>query len=79
MTMTPSAAAASSPPAGPATHGLTFRAKLVLGVCGLVLLTGTVVLWLADQSAQARENGVSSSERLEPAPFSPGGQSNELG
>src|SRR5436305_3398842 len=45
--MTPSAAAA------PATHGLTFRAKLVLGVCGLVLLTGTVVLWLAHRSAQA--------------------------
>jgi sigma-B regulation protein RsbU (phosphoserine phosphatase) len=46
--MTPSPAAASSP-----AHGLTFRAKLVLGVCGLVLLTGTFVLWLAHQSAQA--------------------------
>src|SRR5437588_10661835 len=50
--MTPSAAA-PSPPAPPTTHGLSFRAKLVLGVCGLVLLTGTVVLWLAHQSARA--------------------------
>ena len=77
--MTPSAAAASSPPAAPVPRGLTFRAKLVLGVCGLVLLTGTVVLWLAHQSAQARENRVSSSEWLELAPFSPGGRSIELG
>src|SRR4051794_14410916 len=51
--MTPSAEAASSPPAAPTTHGLSFRAKLVLGVCGLVLLTGAVVLWLAHQSARA--------------------------
>src|SRR5262245_11597612 len=52
-TMTPSAAAASLAPAAPTTHGLTFRAKLVLGVCGLVLLTGAVVLWLAHRSARA--------------------------
>jgi len=32
---------------------LTFRAKLVLGVCGLVLLTGAVVLWLAQGSSRA--------------------------
>ncbi|HEV3255419.1 MAG TPA: SpoIIE family protein phosphatase [Gemmataceae bacterium] len=50
--MTPSAAT-SSPPAAPTTHGLSFRAKLVLGVCGLVLLTGAVVLWLAHRSARA--------------------------
>lgn len=34
-------------------RGLRFRAKLVLGVCGLVLLTGAVVLWLAQRSASA--------------------------
>src|SRR5436305_12624151 len=45
-------APAPSSPATPA-RGLTFRAKLVLGVCGLVLLTGIVVLWLAHRSAQA--------------------------
>src|SRR6516162_5168228 len=49
--MTPSTAAASLPPAAPTTHALSFRAKLVLGVCGLVLLTGSVVLWLAHRSA----------------------------
>jgi sigma-B regulation protein RsbU (phosphoserine phosphatase) len=32
---------------------LSFRAKLVLGMCGLVLLTGSVVLWLAHRSAKA--------------------------
>src|SRR5262249_46041405 len=31
----------------------SFRAKLVAGVCGLVLLTGAVVLWLAHRSARA--------------------------
>src|SRR5215471_10123568 len=41
-----------SPPAAVA-RGLSFRAKLVLGVCGLVLLTGAVVLWLAHRSARA--------------------------
>ena len=46
-------AAASSPPAEPTRHGLSFRAKLVLGVCGLVLLTGAVVLALAHRSAKA--------------------------
>src|SRR5215472_11062331 len=51
--MTPLPAAASSAPAAPTTHGLSFRAKLVLGVCGLVLLTGAVVLWLAHRSARA--------------------------
>jgi sigma-B regulation protein RsbU (phosphoserine phosphatase) len=39
--------------AAAAAHGLSFRAKLVLGVCGLVLLTGAVVLALAHRSAQA--------------------------
>src|SRR5262245_6674877 len=40
-------------PATPPAPGLSFRAKLVLGVCGLVLLTGAVVLWLAHRSARA--------------------------
>src|SRR5262249_15117584 len=59
--MTPSAAAASSPPAAPPTHGLSFRAQLVLGVCGLVLLTGTVVLWLAHRSARASTEALTGS------------------
>src|SRR5262249_40008845 len=42
-------AAVSSPPAAPATRGLSFRARLVLGVCGLVLFTGTIVLWLTNR------------------------------
>ncbi len=33
------------------TRGLSFRTKLVLGVCGLVLLTGAIVTWLAHRSA----------------------------
>ena len=33
------------------TRGLSFRAKLVIGVCGLVLLTGAAVTWLAHRSA----------------------------
>jgi hypothetical protein len=44
--VSPSSAARSA-------RGLSFRAKLVLGVCGLVLLTGAVVLWLAHRSAKA--------------------------
>jgi serine phosphatase RsbU (regulator of sigma subunit) len=40
--------AAATPP-----RGLGFRTELVLGVCGLVLLTGAVVLWLAHRSARA--------------------------
>jgi sigma-B regulation protein RsbU (phosphoserine phosphatase) len=51
--MTQPPAAASASPAAPTTYGLSFRAKLVLGVCGLVLLTGAVVLWLAHRSARA--------------------------
>src|SRR6476620_907168 len=41
------------PTAAPSAWDLSFRAKLVLGVCGLVLLTGAVVLWLAHRSAKA--------------------------
>jgi serine phosphatase RsbU (regulator of sigma subunit) len=38
------------------SRGLSFRAQLVIGVCGLVLLTGAAVIWLARQSAlQATE------------------------
>src|SRR5262249_28991032 len=51
-TMTDSAAESSARTA-PSPDGLTFRAKLVFGVCGLVLLTGAVVLWLAHRSARA--------------------------
>jgi phosphoserine phosphatase RsbU/P len=36
----------------PSTRGLSFRTKLVLGVCGLVLLTGVAVTWLAHRSAR---------------------------
>src|SRR5262245_61255183 len=39
--------------AAPVARGLSFRAKLVLGVCGLVLFTGAVVLCLAHRSARA--------------------------
>jgi sigma-B regulation protein RsbU (phosphoserine phosphatase) len=52
-TMNPATAPASLPPIAPTSRGLSFRAKLVLGVCGLVLLTGSVVLWLAQRSARA--------------------------
>src|SRR5262245_65525359 len=47
--------ASDAPSAAPASRsrGLSFRATLVLGVCGLVLLTGAVVLWLAHRSAKA--------------------------
>src|SRR5262245_4001147 len=37
---------------------LSFRAKLVLGVCLLVLLTGAIVLWLAHRSARAGTNAL---------------------
>ena len=59
--MTPSEAAAASPPAAPTTHGLSFRAKLVLGVCGLVLLNGAVVLWLAHRSTRASTEALTGS------------------
>ena len=59
--MTPSAAPASSPPAAPTPHGLSFRAQLVLGVCGLVFLTGTVVLWLAHRSTRASTEALTGS------------------
>src|SRR5262245_59392543 len=49
-----------SPPVPPAP-GLSFRAKLVLGVCGLVLLTGAVVLWLAHRSTRASTEALTSS------------------
>src|SRR5262249_56908451 len=56
-----SLAATSSPPAAPATTGLSFRAKLVLGVCGLVLLTGTAVLWFAHRSARTSTEALTAS------------------
>src|SRR3954447_17246973 len=45
--------AAPVPLSPPSRRGLSFRARLVLGVCGLVLLTGAVVLGLAHRSARA--------------------------
>lgn len=39
--------------AAPRGRGLSFRATLVAGVCGLVLLTGASVLWLAQRGARA--------------------------
>jgi sigma-B regulation protein RsbU (phosphoserine phosphatase) len=47
--------------AAPAAGGLSFRAKLVLCVCGLVLLTGAVVLALAHRSAQASTEALTAS------------------
>lgn len=41
----------ASPPTAPG--GLSFRVKLVSGVCGLVLLTGAAVLWLTERGARA--------------------------
>src|SRR5262245_37795172 len=45
----------------PDARGLSFRAKLALGVCGLVLLTGAVVLWLAHRSARASTEALTGS------------------
>src|SRR5262245_52855002 len=54
-------AAASVSPAASTSRELSFRAKLVLGVCALVLLTGTVVLWLAHRSARASTEALAGS------------------
>jgi len=40
---------------------ISFRLKLVLGVAGLVLLTGAVVLWLAHRSARATTESLTAS------------------
>src|SRR4051812_6632300 len=40
------------PEAEPRARGLSFRAQLMLGVCGLVLLTGAAITWLAHRSAR---------------------------
>jgi sigma-B regulation protein RsbU (phosphoserine phosphatase) len=40
------------PAAALEARGLSFRAQLVLGVCGLVLLTGAAITWLAHRSAR---------------------------
>src|SRR6059036_81685 len=42
-------------------RGLSFRATLVLGVCGLVLLTGAVVLWLAHRSSRTSTEALTGS------------------
>jgi phosphoserine phosphatase RsbU/P len=42
-------------------RGLSFRAQIVLGVCGLVLATGAVVLWLAHRSARSSTTALTGS------------------
>src|SRR4051812_47307361 len=61
--MTPTPPGPPPAAAAPQPRGLSFRATLVLGTCGLVLLTGSVVLWLAHRGAQA------STEKLTAAVF----------
>src|SRR6516164_351243 len=51
----------AEPTSAPSTRGLSFRAKLVLGVCGLVLLTGAVVLALAHRSARVSTEALTDS------------------
>ncbi|HEV3440846.1 MAG TPA: cache domain-containing protein, partial [Gemmata sp.] len=48
-------------PSAHVPRGLSFRTKLVLGVCGLVLFTGAVVLWLAHRSARASTEALTGS------------------
>jgi phosphoserine phosphatase RsbU/P len=51
-------------PLAAASHlerNLSFRVKLVLGVSGLVLLTGALVLWLAQRSARATTEALTGS------------------
>src|SRR5262245_47512258 len=62
--MTASASDAVST-AAPGARGLSFRAKLVLGVCGLVLATGAVVLWFAHRSAKDSTETLTTSVFLE--------------
>ena len=40
-------------------RGLSFRAQLMLSVCGLVLLTGAVITWLAHLSARQSADALS--------------------
>ena len=47
--------------AAPVAWGLSCRAKLVLGVCGLVLLSGAAVLGLAHRSARASTEALTES------------------
>ncbi|MCI0704565.1 MAG: SpoIIE family protein phosphatase [Planctomycetia bacterium] len=56
-----SSAPAPPPEAARPRRGLSFRAQLVLGVCGLVLLTGAIVLWLAHRSAKASTEALTGS------------------
>src|SRR3954464_10727016 len=51
----------TAPAATRARRDLSFRTRLVLGVCGLVLLTGAVVLWLAHRSARASTEALTGS------------------
>jgi len=50
-----------SPPDTRRSWRPSFRAKLVTGVCGLVLFTGVVVLWLAHRSARASTESLTDS------------------
>src|SRR5947209_1742935 len=49
----PPSPSSAAPVSGSGRWDLSYRAKLVLGVCGLVLLSGSVITWLADRSARA--------------------------
>src|SRR5262245_46549454 len=54
----PASAGDDPPPAllpapAPARLGLSYRMKLVLGVCGLVVVTGATITWLTQRSARA--------------------------
>jgi serine phosphatase RsbU (regulator of sigma subunit) len=51
MTTPPPSPPPSSPEPAPGGWSLSYRDKLVGGVCGLVLLTGAIVTWLAHRSA----------------------------
>jgi sigma-B regulation protein RsbU (phosphoserine phosphatase) len=48
-------------PHSPPARGLSFRAKLVLGVCGLVFFNGAIVLWLAQRSTRASTEALTGS------------------
>src|SRR5262245_18696493 len=50
-----------SPAIGHRVWESSYRTKLVMGVCGLVLLTGAVVTWLAHHSAQANTKALTAS------------------
>src|SRR5579883_253547 len=58
MNPTASPSSSTAPTRG---RGLSFRARLVFGVCGLVLLTGATVLWLAHRSTRSSTEALTGS------------------